>query len=83
MKSILTKYTSQLTPSHGLLLETKQHLAAALGRVEDCKDELYNILVIGRVSPIPFSRGLGVKVILQSLISQSFLLIFGFHQGFI
>ena len=31
----MTKYSSQLTPSHGLLLETKQHLAAALGRVED------------------------------------------------
>ena len=34
MKSILTSYSPKLTPSHGLIMETKQHLAAALGRVD-------------------------------------------------
>ena len=31
---ILSSYSPKLTESHGLILETKQHLAAALGRVD-------------------------------------------------
>ena len=34
MKMILSSYSPKLTESHGLILETKQHLAAALGRVD-------------------------------------------------
>ena len=34
MKRILAQHSPGLSPDHGLLLETKQHLAAALGRVE-------------------------------------------------
>ena len=34
MKRILAHHSPGLSPDHGLLLETKQHLAAALGRVE-------------------------------------------------
>jgi len=34
MKMILSSYSPKLTENHGLILETKQHLAAALGRVD-------------------------------------------------
>ena len=34
MKAILKEYRSRLSASHGLILETEQHLAAALGRVD-------------------------------------------------
>ena len=34
MKMILSSYSPKLTEHHGLILETKQHLAAALGRVD-------------------------------------------------
>ena len=34
MKMILSSYSPKLTEHHGLILEIKQHLAAALGRVD-------------------------------------------------
>ena len=34
MKSLLLEYSSKLTSKHGLIVELKQHLAAALGRVD-------------------------------------------------
>ena len=34
MKNILRKYAAELSPTHALIMETKQHLAAALGRVD-------------------------------------------------
>ena len=33
MKDILRRHSSSLSPGHALIMETKQHLAAALGRV--------------------------------------------------
>ena len=34
MKDILRKHSDSLSPCHALIMETKQHLAAALGRVD-------------------------------------------------
>ena len=34
MKDILRKHSASLSPDHSLIVETKQHLAAALGRVD-------------------------------------------------
>ena len=34
MKTLLSEYSSKLTSKHGLIVELKQHLAAALGRVD-------------------------------------------------
>jgi len=34
MKDILRKHSASLSPNHALIMETKQHLAAALGRVD-------------------------------------------------
>ena len=34
MKEILRRHSPSLSPHHALLMETKQHLAAALGRVD-------------------------------------------------
>ena len=34
MKDILRRHSSSLSPGHALIMETKQHLAAALGRVD-------------------------------------------------
>ena len=34
MKAVLGRHSSELSSSHALIMETKQHLAAALGRVD-------------------------------------------------
>ena len=34
MKDILRRHSGSLSPGHALIMETKQHLAAALGRVD-------------------------------------------------